>query len=172
MIGFTANISGDKDLERRFSDAGSIVRTRVKELLTEAGQQIKADAQASVPQRTGKLRAKIKTSIKETDRYVSARVAPYRYYAAMVEGGVHAASVQVHGYVRQQQSRNVRALALTKSGRMSRKKVAAGVVFVKPYQRSFHIEAHPYMRPAFDKVKDRVVDEINGIVLMSVGGES
>ncbi len=119
------------------SDIGRFVDVKitpaVRKSVEEACQMIQERAQALCPVDTGALRDSITTDVEDLNKTIRGNVGPHTHYAAYVEFGTGIAGASSAG---------------------------AGE---GPYSENWPgMVAQPYMRPAFDETKPKVLDVFKG----------
>lgn len=169
MLDVKVTTLGGPELAATFQRADSLTRSEVQQELDEIGKDIVLGARGSVPRKTGRtMRRIVYRHGRETRRGFQAAgddrlvltVLPGEPTAHLIERGVDA---MVQRRPRRSRGKDVRAVAYNPTtGRTSRRIVARGVAFVKPYR--LRIAPRPYFTPAVEAVSSGVPDRLQAAV--------
>jgi HK97 gp10 family phage protein len=173
VIDLNVTVSGQEAIATTLGVMPQALRVRMVQALAELGTEMGARARAGAPSRTGALRNSINVKVTEARNSVKATVGTSQFYSRFVEGGTKNSAVRVRGYVRHVSSADVHTL-IGKSGRRLKnaRLVKVGVGVVKDYVRQSHLKAHPFMRPAFESMKDRIEMRINAAIAGAIEGSN
>lgn len=138
-ISFDARLEGDASVTARMLAVGPGVAERLAQLVRGTVQDLRAKAMSLAPYRTGALRSSIEADVKVTRAgSVVATLTVGEFYGRFQEFGVKETTVQVQPAARQVKGR---------------------FVLPRPYTRRFSVPAHPFMRPALDALRPRMVND-------------
>jgi hypothetical protein len=142
-----AKVVGGEEVAKRFSTVGSNLRERLKVTFSMIGEELKTAAQTDAKVRTGKLLRSIRNRPFDRAAMVGTTVKVGKFYGRFVEFGYGPADETVKAHVRHYSPRDVRG-GLTKLGRLSRRRIAMGISFVKQYPRIDQSSPRPFLMPA------------------------
>jgi hypothetical protein len=152
VINVRMHVVGDDRIMQVLKAAPDALNLHVLSELTHIGQEIRDDARANVPVRSGRLKAAIKFQVKTTKKG-SAKLDVLHSgkgarHAHLIERGVPEKVIEVRQRFRAQRLR-----VSTKTGKIKkgREYWERGAVL---YKRRHHINPDPYFMPAVDKAGD------------------
>lgn len=169
MIDVKVTTLGGPELVQTFQRADGLTRSEVQQELDEIGKDVVLGARGAVPRRTGRtMRRIVYRHGRETRRGFQAAgddrlvltVLPGEPTAHLIERGVDAVVTKKS---RRSRGGDVRQVGFNPAtGRTSRRIVARGVAFVKPYR--LRIPARPYFTPAVEAVSAGVPERLQAAV--------
>jgi HK97 gp10 family phage protein len=162
MFSISLDLQGDAEVAAAFTQAGSLVRARVKSALEDLGNELVASEKSNFHTKggTGRTRDSIGMEAEDTAEGIIVRVGPdgTGWRAIFKEKGVRG-PVTVRRFARGKRGGYVRKMVLTKRGSRRRIKVVLGT-----FKRNVQISPQPFVKPAWDSVRGRVKAAIEGAI--------
>lgn len=153
-------VTNTDEVRSRFLALNDAIRNRVRAAIVDQGTRLRDAAQGKAPYRQGTLAESIDFHLEETAGELRGIVGPPVFYGAILEKGV---------------SRDVKVRLRRKSEIVGvrLRAGAGGVVMVSPkrktlrkggatFIRHMRIPKMPFMKPAMDMLRDRIVDSLHG----------
>jgi HK97 gp10 family phage protein len=166
VIDLEVKVSGVEQIRANLLGLPPSLRAKLVVALTTSVIEIGAAARAAAPHRTGTLQQSIRTEVREERTKVTGRVFSDYFLARFYESGPKTSTVDVKAHVRHAAGHDVHALG--KRGQPLKRLSHVGVSTVRAYTRVNHLQAHPFMRPAFDSLRARVEARIEEAVAAAV----
>jgi HK97 gp10 family phage protein len=167
-IRIETKITGSEEVQKRFASASDTLRKYVRDVLKRIGEDITGRAKSAAPVRRGRLQRSIRSRLLSEPGKMTVRVGPRSFIGRFLEGGIPAQTVQVKGYIRHNKAADVRGTVTTKTGKERKGVIAKGVSFVKAYTRPFHVDARPFMKPAYGGREETYRAQIRDVVMRAV----
>lgn len=163
MIALECDVRGVENVKANLLGLPRRLRERLIAAMTASVIEIGADARSRAPHgKTGRTGGGVRTEVREERSGIVGRVIDDWYVSRFVEGGVHAASMPVRSYIRRNRAADRQAIG--KRGQTLKRLAVMGASAVKAYTRSVHIEARPFMRPAYEAHRSAVEARISEAV--------
>lgn len=161
MIEITVNVDGDRQVVDRLVSMTDAILERLRKVLPELGAEVKDVAAALAPRKSGKLAGGLTATLREPgkDRIVEMVGVGRQFYGRFQETGLDTTRkpARHRGIV------GVRA------------RMRGGTVLISPRrgltprqagwsEHPFHLPAHPFLHPAVDSMRSRIVAGIQAAV--------
>jgi HK97 gp10 family phage protein len=151
MIDINVAVVGDVAVSAHLTGMTEAVRLVLRQALPQLGAELAQAAAAQAPHRSGKLAKSIRGSFRESGDQLQEAIGPHRFYGRFQESGLDT----MRKSARERGITGVRT-RLTKGGTVL---VSArhGLLSRLPGEHPFHLPAHPFMHPAFESLRARIV---------------
>lgn len=159
----TTTVIGTEEVMRSWTNVNDQTRVAVRQALTELTTQLRDRARALAPVRTGgsrSIRARIFARIEEQDRRMKGIVQPFAPHSHLLEFGVAHQRVWVRPYELRRKNLDVKARVANPAGKVRKRIVSKGMLRVEGYYRPFHVDAQPFMAPAYESMRGTIVTRL------------
>jgi hypothetical protein len=172
LLKLTGSVQGVDDTIRRFSDTKAHVIDRLRTVMAESAQSLKAgvgSGAASFKSDSGRLMRSVFGFTKEKGDTVTAHAGVGRraYYARFLEKGVAREQVNVRAHVRA--GAKVKAKVLdTATGKSRRRIVSQQIGYVQAHPSTVYVPAKPFIQPTYQTQRAYIESRILAAVRTGV----